>query len=127
MGRGGPPEPEVAKVAPDIDALLELSRAGRHAASDYLETAALAGVETVGCRRCGGGLAGAVSISNVQQGAKVAVELDPELVLFDGSGAAHPAGRDEPPHPRRQRRDGSRRRDGLPERATGTWSPTSSS
>jgi len=44
MGRGGPPEPEVAKVAPDIDALLELSRAGRHAASDYLETAALVGV-----------------------------------------------------------------------------------
>ena len=58
MGRGGPPEPEVATVAPDIDALLELSRAGRHAASDYLETAALVGVETVGCRRCGGGLAG---------------------------------------------------------------------
>ena len=43
MGRGGPPEPEVASVAPDLDALLELSRAGRHAASDYLETAALAG------------------------------------------------------------------------------------
>ena len=61
MGRGGPPEPEVAKVAPDLDALLELSRSGRHAASDYLETAALAGVETVGCRRCGGGLAGSVS------------------------------------------------------------------
>ena len=47
-------------VAPDVDALLELSRAGRHAASDYLETAALSGVPTIGCRRCGGGLAGAV-------------------------------------------------------------------
>ena len=45
MGRGGPPEPEVASVAPDVDSLLELSRSGRHAASDYLETAALAGVE----------------------------------------------------------------------------------
>ena len=90
MGRGGPPEPEVAKVAPDIDALLELSRSGRHAASDYLETAALTGVETVGCRRCGGGLAGSVSISNVHQGAKLAVELAPDLVLFDGSGAAIP-------------------------------------
>jgi cyclic 2,3-diphosphoglycerate synthetase len=55
MGRGGPPEPEVATVTPDLDALLALSRAGRHAASDYLETAALAGVETIGCRRCGGG------------------------------------------------------------------------
>ena len=90
MGRGGPPEPEVASVPPDLDALLELSRAGRHAASDYLETAALAGVETIGCRRCGGGLAGAVSISNVREGAKLAVELGPDLVVFDGSGAAFP-------------------------------------
>ena len=90
MGRGGPPEPEIAKVTPDIDTLLELSRSGRHAASDYLETAALTGVETVGCRRCGGGLAGSVSISNVHQGAKLAVELAPDLVLFDGSGAAIP-------------------------------------
>ena len=45
MGRGGPPEPEVAEVAPTLEALLELSRSGRHAASDYLETAALAGVD----------------------------------------------------------------------------------
>ena len=90
MGRGGPPEPEVASVAPDLDALLELSRSGRHAASDYLETAALAGVETVGCRRCGGGLAGAVSTSNVQQGADLAIGLAPDLVVFDGSGAALP-------------------------------------
>jgi cyclic 2,3-diphosphoglycerate synthetase len=90
MGRGGPPEPEVATVRPDLDTLLELSRSGRHAASDYLETAALVGVETVGCRRCGGGLAGAVSLSNVHQGARLAVELGPELVVFDGSGAAIP-------------------------------------
>jgi cyclic 2,3-diphosphoglycerate synthetase len=90
MGRGGPPEPEVASVAPDLGALLELSRSGRHAASDYLETAALAGVETVGCRRCGGGLAGTVSSSNVREGARLAVELGPDLVVFDGSGAAFP-------------------------------------
>ena len=90
MGRGGPPEPEVAEVAPDVEALLELSRSGRHAASDYLETAALAGVRTVGCWRCGGGLAGAVSVSNVHEGARIAAELGPELVLFDGSGAAIP-------------------------------------
>ena len=90
MGRGGPPEPEVAEVPPTVDALLELSDAGRHAASDYLETAALAGVPTVGCRRCGGGLAGSVFASNVSAGARKALELDPELVLFDGSGAALP-------------------------------------
>jgi cyclic 2,3-diphosphoglycerate synthetase len=90
MGRGGPPEPEVVRVPPTLDALVELSRAGRHAASDYLETAALAGVETVGCRRCGGGLAGAVWTSNVLEGARAAAELEPELVVFDGSGAALP-------------------------------------
>jgi cyclic 2,3-diphosphoglycerate synthase len=90
MGRGGPPEPEVADVPPTVEALLELSDAGRHAASDYLETAALAGVTTVGCRRCGGGLAGAVFAANVHEGARRAAELEPELVLFDGSGAALP-------------------------------------
>lgn len=90
MGRGGPSEPEVVTVTPSIDVLVELSRAGRHAASDHLETAALTGVETVGCRRCGGGLAGAVATSTVLEGAEVAVRLAPELVLFDGSGAALP-------------------------------------
>jgi cyclic 2,3-diphosphoglycerate synthase len=90
MGRGGPPEPETITVQPTVEALVELSRAGRHAASDHLETAALAGVQTVGCRRCGGGLAGAVFVSNVLEGARVAAELAPDLVIFDGSGAALP-------------------------------------
>ena len=90
MGRGGPLEPEVIRAPPTVEALLDLSRSGRHAASDHLETAALVGVTTVGCRRCGGGLAGAVAISNVAQGARVAASLDPDLVVFDGSGAAFP-------------------------------------
>jgi cyclic 2,3-diphosphoglycerate synthetase len=90
MGRGGPPEPEVAEVQPTLERLLELSRAGQHAASDYLETAALAGVVTVGCRRCGGGLAGSPGESNVLAGAALAAEREPELVIFDGSGAAIP-------------------------------------
>ena len=90
MGRGGPPEPEVITVPPTVDALVELSRSGRHAASDHLETAALVGVATVGCRRCGGGLAGAVAVSNVREGGRIAAELGPDLVLFDGSGAALP-------------------------------------
>jgi cyclic 2,3-diphosphoglycerate synthase len=90
MGRGGPPEPEVIELRPTVDDLLELSRAGRHAASDYLEDAALAGVATVGCRRCGGGLAGQPFASNVSEGAAAAAGLDPELVLFEGSGAAFP-------------------------------------
>jgi cyclic 2,3-diphosphoglycerate synthetase len=90
MGRGGPPEPEVAEVEPTLERLLELSRGGLHAASDYLETAALAGVVTIGCRRCGGGLAGATGESNVLEGAALAAERSPELVIFDGSGAAIP-------------------------------------
>ncbi len=90
MGRGGPAEPETIMVPPTVESLVSLSRAGRHAASDHLETAALTGVETVGCRRCGGGLAGAVFMSNVADGARVAAELGPDLVVFDGSGAALP-------------------------------------
>lgn len=90
MGRGGPAEPELIEAAPTLDSLLELSRSGRHAASDHLETAALAGVRTIGCRRCGGGLAGQVASSNVAAGARLAEELAPKLVVFDGSGAAIP-------------------------------------
>ena len=91
MGRGGPSDPAVAEVRPTVDDLLQLSRAGAHAASDYLETAALAGVPTIGCRRCGGGLAGATWTTNLTGGMRAALERDPELVVFDGSGAAIPA------------------------------------
>jgi cyclic 2,3-diphosphoglycerate synthase len=90
MGRGGPRKPELAAVQPTLASLLELSRAGHHAASDYLETAALTGVVTVGCRRAGGGLAGAVMSSNVAEGAALAAEREPDVVVFDGSGAAIP-------------------------------------
>jgi cyclic 2,3-diphosphoglycerate synthase len=90
MGRGGPPEPEIVEVAPTLDALLDISRAGRHAASDYLETAALAGVPTIGCRRAGGGLAGQVFTSNMRRGAELVDERRPDIAVFDGSGAAIP-------------------------------------
>jgi cyclic 2,3-diphosphoglycerate synthetase len=90
MGRGGPAEPQIVAVQPTLASLLELSRAGHHAASDYLETAALTGVVTIGCRRAGGGLAGAVTTSNVLQGAAIAAEREPDVVVFDGSGAAIP-------------------------------------
>jgi cyclic 2,3-diphosphoglycerate synthetase len=90
MGRGGPAEPEVVEVAPVLEDLLALSRSGRHAASDHLETAVLAGVPTVGCRRCGGGLAGATFTSTVAEGARLAHSLSPDVVVFDGSGAAIP-------------------------------------
>ena len=90
MGRGGPPEPEVVETPPTIEELVARSRAGRHAASDHLETAILAGVPTIGCRRAGGGLAGAVFDSNVLAGARLAAARRPDVVIFDGSGAAIP-------------------------------------
>ena len=90
MGRGGPAEPELVEAPPTIADLLELSRSGRHAASDHLEAAVLAGVPAVGCRRAGGGLAGAPFESNVLEGTALAQELGPDLLVFDGSGAALP-------------------------------------
>ena len=90
MGRGGPPEPELVETPPTLDELVALSRSGRHAASDHLEIAALTGVPTIGCRRAGGGLAGAVFVSNVAAGARARGRARPDVVVFDGSGAAIP-------------------------------------
>jgi cyclic 2,3-diphosphoglycerate synthetase len=90
MGRGGPADPELVEEPPGVAELIALSLAGRHAASDHLETAALAGVRTVGCRRAGGGMAGATLDSNVLEGARLAASLEPDVVIFDGSGAAIP-------------------------------------
>ena len=93
MGRGGPPRPEVIeghKMKAGSGYLLEALERGAHAASDYYETAALSRVTTVGCRRCGGGLAGEPFISNVLEGARIANGLDTAVTVFDGSGAAVP-------------------------------------
>ena len=90
MGRGGPAEPEVIERRPTVSDLVELSRSGRHAASDYLEIAAICGVPTIGCRRAGGGLAGQVFVSNVVEGARLAAEREPDVVVFDSSGASIP-------------------------------------
>ena len=90
MGRGGPASPVVTEASPTVEDLLALSRKGSHAASDYLEDAALAGVVTVGARRCGGGLAGRPFASNVEDAARLAASLEPDLVLLEGSGAALP-------------------------------------
>ena len=93
MGRGGPPHPEVIeghKMEVGSEYLLEALGRGAHAASDYYETAALSRVTTVGCRRCGGGLAGEPFVSNVLEGAEIANRLDTRVTVFDGSGAAMP-------------------------------------
>jgi cyclic 2,3-diphosphoglycerate synthase len=93
MGRGGPAEPEVIRgdhMEVGSGYLLEALEKGAHAASDCYETAALSRVVTVGCRRCGGGLAGEPFVSNVLEGASLANTLETGMTLFDGSGAAVP-------------------------------------
>jgi cyclic 2,3-diphosphoglycerate synthase len=93
MGRGGPPEPEVVegdKMEVGSEYLLDALSRGAHAASDYYETAALSRVVTVGCRRCGGGLAGEPFVSNVLKGVELANSQDTHMTVFDGSGAAVP-------------------------------------
>jgi cyclic 2,3-diphosphoglycerate synthetase len=93
MGRGGPAEPELVRgdeVALTTADLLALARAGAHAASDCYEDAVMARVATVGCRRCGGGMAGAAFFSNVPEGAELADSLGRDLILLEGSGAAVP-------------------------------------
>lgn len=91
MGRGGPPEPQIARAGEvDLGRLLELARSGDHAASDYLEDAVTTGVTTIGARRAGGGLAGGPLATNVREAAELAVELGAGLVVLEGSGSAIP-------------------------------------
>ncbi len=93
MGRGGPAEPEVIKgdsmkLTPSY--LLEQADSGKHAASDHWENALISRVTTVGCRRCGGGMAGAPFLSNVTQGAEITNTLDVTFVIMEGSGVTIP-------------------------------------
>lgn len=95
MGRGGPTEPEL--IDPRRDAarltpkgLVALADRGRHAASDHLEDAIVAGVATIGTRRCGGGFAGAPVDATFAAGVALANQRHERLVVFEGSGRAMP-------------------------------------
>lgn len=92
MGRGGPPQPALVRrdALPGVTDLIEIMRDGGHAASDYLEDAILAGVTTIGCRRCGEGPAGETFESNVAEGVRLALREGPGIVVVEGSGAALP-------------------------------------
>ena len=90
MGRGGPRQPVLTETPPSLDELIALAESGSHAASDHLEDAVIAGVPTVGCRRVGGGFAGAPHESNVPDGARLAASLAPGAIVFEGSGACIP-------------------------------------
>lgn len=93
MGRGGPAEPELIRgdeVALTTADLLGLVQQGKHASSDNYEDAVMARVTTVGCRRCGGGMAGETFFDNVDEGVRLADGLGKELLVAEGSGAAMP-------------------------------------
>ena len=73
MGRGGPQEPEIVhgeqlEITPEF--LLEQSEKGVHAASDHWEDALMSRILTIGCRRCGGGMAGEVFLTNMKKRSK---------------------------------------------------------
>ena len=93
MGRGGPEEPEIVhgeELEINAEFLLEQSEKGVHAASDHWEDALMSRILTIGCRRCGGGMAGEVFLTNMKKGAQLANEVDSEFAIFEGSGAAIP-------------------------------------
>lgn len=93
MGRGGPEEPEIVhgeELEISAEFLLEQSEKGVHAASDHWEDALMSRILTIGCRRCGGGMAGEVFMTNMKKGAKLANEVDSKFAIFEGSGAAIP-------------------------------------
>lgn len=93
MGRGGPEEPELLRgdlIQLTTEDLLGFARQGRHASSDNYEDAVMSRVMTVGCRRCGGGLAGTVFASNVPEGARLADTLGAGIMVLEGSGSSVP-------------------------------------
>ncbi|MBU7010963.1 MAG: 2,3-diphosphoglycerate synthetase [Theionarchaea archaeon] len=94
MGRGGPAEPEIVrgdKIELTPSYLVKQADAGKHAASDHWENALTSRVITVGCRRCGGGMAGAPFTSNTVEGAITANDLDTDFVIMEGSGITLPS------------------------------------
>lgn len=93
MGRGGPKEPEIVhgeklEITPEF--LLKQSQKGVHAASDHWEDALMSRILTIGCRRCGGGMAGEVFLTNMKKGAELANQVNAKFAIFEGSGAAIP-------------------------------------
>ncbi len=110
MGRGGPAEPEVVERPPTIEDLVALLAVGppRGVRSSRARRAHRAS-STIGCRRAGGGLAGAVFTSNVAEGARIAAALEPGRRRLRRQRRRDPAGRRRPRGPRRRARPRRRR------------------
>jgi cyclic 2,3-diphosphoglycerate synthetase len=85
MGRGGPAEPQVIQAAAELtpEMLLSWVEEGRHAASDYIQDAMMAGVPTVGSWRAAGGLAGATGFSNYPKAIEAAHGLNPGMLILE--------------------------------------------
>lgn len=94
MGRGGPEEPELIdgeKIEITPQFLIKVAEEGKHAASDHFEDALTSRVTTIGCRRCGGGMAGFPFFDVVDKGVELAENLPHDLIILEGSGATFPA------------------------------------
>ena len=94
MGRGGPERPEIVdgerfELTPEF--LAQLAREGRHAASDHFEDALTSRVTTIGCRRCGGGMAGFSFFDVVDEAMEMVKNMPHDLLILEGSGASFPA------------------------------------
>jgi hypothetical protein len=68
-----------------------IAEEGKHAASDHFEDALTSRVTAIGCRRCGGGMAGFPFFDVVDKGVEVAESLPHNLIILEGSGATFPA------------------------------------
>ncbi|MHB8512385.1 MAG: hypothetical protein ACYDCC_09395 [Actinomycetota bacterium] len=93
MGRGGPAVPIIVRgdlEAPSAQTLLEIADAGEHAASDVYEDAVVARIPVVGARRAGAGPTGTPIFDNVPQAVELALTLQPDLIILEGSGTAIP-------------------------------------
>lgn len=94
LSRGGPDRPHVLRgdrVDMTPESLLTFQKEGFHAASDYFEDAITGGCITIGCRRCGGGMAGKPFFTVAEEGALMAEKnSEIDVVILEGSGASFP-------------------------------------
>jgi len=91
--RGGPEEPTVLygeEMTLSAEFLLSVADQGKHAASDYYQEALLAGITTVGARRCGGGMVGKPFYTTEVEAVRVANKLPIDFIIVEGSGTTVP-------------------------------------
>jgi cyclic 2,3-diphosphoglycerate synthetase len=96
MGRGGPPGPvtiDAGGAADPVSLMARLAGEGLHATSDFVEDAVFSGAATVGTWRLGAGPTGTTVLDNFAEGVAAAERMDPDLIVFEGSGSAIPPAR----------------------------------